>query len=178
MAIDSRRKRASVASLGLLFLGASVVPDGSFAVGDRQAIASSYYGIDSTVAWIDVGGGTAQLPDITSSGAVTLEINAGGEAALPAYTSTGTVTLEINLGGTGQLGPYTASGEVQPTNPASWTDAPTTESLWAVQNPTATTWDNGSTSWDLEGNVLTTVWDGVDDVWADEAGSPTTWVDA
>jgi len=114
MALDSARKRASVASLGLAFLGASVVPDGSFAVGDRQTIANSYYGIDSTTSGIDVGGGTATLEAYDSSGAITLEINAGGgTATLSAYSSSGTVSLEINAGGgTAQLGNYGSSGQV------------------------------------------------------------------
>ncbi len=56
-----------------------------------------------------------------------------------------------------------------------WSDATTNTSLWAVKNPTATTWDGGTTTWDFEGNVETTSWDGIDDVWTDEANTPVTW---
>jgi len=179
MAIDSRRKRASIASLGLAFLGASIVPDGSLAVGDRQTVANSYYGIDSTVAGIDVGGGTAQLENYGSSGAITLEINLGGDGQLGVYGSTGTVTLEVNVGGDGQLESYSSSGQVQVGEaPEIWSDVPTNASIWTHQNPTETTWDNNTTFWDLNGNTYVTNWDSDDDTWSDETGNPTTWTDS
>ncbi len=55
MPIDSLRKRASIASLGLAFLGPSIVPDGSFVAADRQVIANSYYGITASTGGIQVG---------------------------------------------------------------------------------------------------------------------------
>jgi len=112
MAIDSRQKRASIASLGLAFLGASIVPGGSFAVGDRQTIANSYYGIDSTVTGIDVGG-ELQIDNFTAEGVVTLEINTGGESQLEVFDAEGGVSLEINVGGTSQLLEFTSTGGIQ-----------------------------------------------------------------
>jgi hypothetical protein len=112
MAIDSRRKRASVAALGLAFLGPSIVPDGSFVQADRQAIAHSYYGILAGGAFVQIGG-TAQLEAFTSTGGITLERAIGGTSQLEAFTSTGGITLERVIGGTAQLEAFTSSGVIQ-----------------------------------------------------------------
>lgn len=45
MAIDSQRKRQSIASVGFVGLQPTITPDGSFSQGDRQTIGYSYYGI-------------------------------------------------------------------------------------------------------------------------------------
>jgi len=112
MAIDSLRKRASIASLGLAFLGPSVVPDGTLGVEDRQTIANSYYGIDSTVNGVTIGG-TSQLGAFDSTGGITLERTIGGTAQLLAFDATGGITLERTLGGTSQLAAFTSSGFIQ-----------------------------------------------------------------
>ncbi len=109
MAIDSRAKRASVASLALAFIGPSVQPDSSITVFDRQTIAGSYYGIDSTTQGIDAGG-DLQLGNFDLTGTATLEINAGGDLQLAAFDLEGGATLEINAGGNLQLGGYELEG--------------------------------------------------------------------
>lgn len=45
MAIDTATKRASIAAIGLLAVGPTVVPTGGFDQADRQVIAYSYAGI-------------------------------------------------------------------------------------------------------------------------------------
>ena len=45
MAIDSALKRASIAAIGSLFIGPSVIADGSFDQADRQTIGYGYAGI-------------------------------------------------------------------------------------------------------------------------------------
>ena len=112
MAIDSRRKRASVAGLALAFLGPSVVPDGSFAQGDRQAIAHSYYGINAASGIVEIGG-TSQLEAFASSGGITLERVIGGTSQLLAFDATGGITLERTLGGTSQLLAFSSTGGIQ-----------------------------------------------------------------
>jgi hypothetical protein len=112
MAIDSLRKRASIASLGLAFLCPSVVPDGSFVQADRQTIGHSYYGIAAGSAFVTIGG-TSQLEPFTASGGITLERVIGGTGQLEPFTATGGITLERTLGGTGQLNPFTSSGGIQ-----------------------------------------------------------------
>jgi hypothetical protein len=111
MAIDSLRKRASVASLGLAFLGPSVVADGSFIQGDRQTIGHGYYGINVGAGAVELGG-TSQLEAFTSSGGITLERVIGGTSQLEAFTSTGGITLERTIGGTSQLAAFTSSGVI------------------------------------------------------------------
>ena len=111
MAIDTRRKRASVAVLGLAFLGPSIVPDGTIASADRQAVAHSYYGIDAGAGSIDIGG-TSQLGVFTSSGGITLEQVIGGTSQLGVFTSSGGITLEQVIGGTSQLNAFTSSGGI------------------------------------------------------------------
>lgn len=100
MAIDSRRKRASIASLGLAFLGASIVPDGSFAQGDRQTIGNSYYGIDAAVPIVQIGG-TSQLEAFDATGGITIELVIGGTSQIEAFTSSGVITAgaEVEEGG-------------------------------------------------------------------------------
>lgn len=46
MAIDTQRKRQSIAAISAYFIGPAIVPDSSFAQGDRQAIGYGYYGIN------------------------------------------------------------------------------------------------------------------------------------
>lgn len=58
-----------------------------------------------------------------------------------------------------------------------WSAATTNTSLWYAQNPTETTWDAGATYWDLDGNVYQTLWDNIDDTWADTTPTATTWTD-
>lgn len=45
MAIDSERKRKSIAAISLYALGPTAVADGSFNQADRQTIGYGYYGI-------------------------------------------------------------------------------------------------------------------------------------
>ena len=112
MAIDSRRKRASIAGLALAFLAPSVVPDGTIGVADRQTIAHSYYGIDSSVVGVTIGG-TSQLGVFDATGGITLERTLGGTSQLLTFDSTGGITLERTLGATSQLNPFTSSGGIQ-----------------------------------------------------------------
>jgi len=112
MAIDSRRKRASIAGLALAFLAPSVVPDGTIGVADRQTIAHSYYGIDSSVSGVTVGD-TSQLGVFDATGGITLERTLGGTSQLLTFDSTGGITLERTLGATSQLNPFTSSGFIQ-----------------------------------------------------------------
>lgn len=58
-----------------------------------------------------------------------------------------------------------------------WSTATTNASTWFVQNPEETTWDAGATFWDLNGNVYITLWDNIDNTWADQASNATTWSD-
>lgn len=67
MAIDTPRKRMSVAAISLYPLGPVLVPDGSFAVADRQTIGYGYYGIIADVAIAE----TAGVVCIKSSSAAT-----------------------------------------------------------------------------------------------------------
>lgn len=112
MAIDSRRKRASVAALGLAFLGPSIVPDGTLGAEDRQVVAHSYYGIAAGGAFVEIGG-TSQLEALASTGGITLERVIGGTSQLEAHTSTGGVTLERVIGGTSQLAAFASGGAIQ-----------------------------------------------------------------
>ena len=48
----------------------------------------------------------------------------------------------------------------------SWSDVTPNSSTWNVKNPTETVWDSGTTSWDLNGNVYSTFWDGIDNAWS------------
>ena len=45
MAVDTRRKRASVVSVGRPWLRPAIVPDGTLGQADRQTVANGYYGI-------------------------------------------------------------------------------------------------------------------------------------
>ena len=116
MAIDSRRKRASIAVLGLAFLGPSVVPDGTLGTADRQVIASSYYGITSGVVGKTLGD-VSQLEVLTSTGGLdeTSNHTIGDVSQLEAFASTGglTVTGNVTLGDTSQLQPFTSTGGIQ-----------------------------------------------------------------
>lgn len=112
MAIDSRRKRASVAALGLAFLGPSVVPDGKLGQQDRQSVANSYYGIEAGGSFVTIGD-TSQLDAITSTGGITLERVIGGTSQLEGYDASGGITTERVLGGTSQIGAFGASGAIQ-----------------------------------------------------------------
>jgi hypothetical protein len=112
MAIDSRRKRASIAGLALAFLAPSVVPDSTIGVADRQTIAHSYYGIDSSVSGVTIGD-TSQLGVFDATGGITLERTLGGTSQLLTFDSTGGITLERTLGATSQLNPFTSSGGIQ-----------------------------------------------------------------
>jgi hypothetical protein len=47
MAIDSATKRASIAAIGLMSIGPTVIPTGSFDAADRLVIAYSYSGISA-----------------------------------------------------------------------------------------------------------------------------------
>jgi len=112
MAIDNRRKRASIAALGLAFLGPSVVPDGTLAQADRQAIAHSYYGIEAGGAIVQIGA-TCQLENYAATGGITLERILGGTSQLENHGATGGITLERTLGGTSQIAAFTSSGGIQ-----------------------------------------------------------------
>ena len=115
MAIDSLRKRASIASLGLAFLGPSVVPDGSLGNKDFQVVANSYYGIQVAAATHTIGG-TSQLGAFDSSGAIKVgsAITLGGTSQLEAYDSSGglNVQTQLTLGGTSQLEAYDSTGGI------------------------------------------------------------------
>lgn len=56
-----------------------------------------------------------------------------------------------------------------------WVEASSISSTWNVLNPEATVWDAGATTWDLDGNVNRTVWDGVDTAYTDQTGTTVTW---
>jgi len=114
MAIDSRRKRASIASLGLAFLGASIVPDGSLAQADRQTVANSYYGIEAGGAFVQIGG-TSQLEAFDASGGITLERIIGGTSQLEAYDSSGGITVgenAVEVGAVSQIEAFDSSGGI------------------------------------------------------------------
>jgi len=114
MAIDSRRKRASIACLGLAFLGPSIVPDGSLSAPDRQVVANSYYGI--TAATGKTIGGTGQLEAFTSSGTLAVQTNhtIGASSALEAFTSSGTLVVVVpkTIGDSSQLEAFGATGGI------------------------------------------------------------------
>ena len=63
MAIDTATKRASIAAIGLMAIGPSVIPTGSFDQADRQAIGYSYSGIlaGSPVVPADIDANTDQV---------------------------------------------------------------------------------------------------------------------
>lgn len=109
MAIDTQRKRASVASLGLAFLGASIVPDGSFVEGDRQTIGHGYYGLSTAATEVSIGG-TSQLNPLTSSGTIANDVVVGGSSQLNPVTSSGGITSDVVVGGPSQLNPLTSEG--------------------------------------------------------------------
>ena len=96
MAIDSRNKRASIIAIGAIFMGPSVVPDGLIGDEDRHAIAGSYYGITSGSVPVTIGG-TTQMGDYDSSGAVTRERVIGGTTQMGDYDSSGAVTTTSGL---------------------------------------------------------------------------------
>ena len=112
MAIDSRSKRASIASLGLAFLGASVVPTGTIAAADRLTVGHSYYGIAAGSGQIELGA-TSQIGAYAASGVLTIEQVLGATSQIGAYDATGVLTVEQALGATSQLGAYSASGVIQ-----------------------------------------------------------------
>jgi len=116
MAIDSLRKRASVASLGLPFLGPSVVPDSSLSAPDRQVVANSYYGILAG-GGVKTIGGTSQLELITSTGGLDVQTNhtIGGVSQLELFTATGVIDVlgPKTVGGVSQLEVFAASGGIQ-----------------------------------------------------------------
>ena len=111
MSLTPLRSRASTVSLGLPFMGPSVVPDGSLAQGDRQAIGYGYYDILAGSAFVTIGG-TSQIEAVTSTGGITLERMLGGTSQIGPITSTGTITLERVLGGTSQIGSITSTGTI------------------------------------------------------------------
>ena len=110
MAIDSRAKRASIASLGLAFLGASVTPSGTIAAADRQTIAHSYYGIAAGTGIVEIGATTQISGAYAASGTLTIEQLLGATSQIGAYSSSGVLTIEQELGATSQLGAYSSSG--------------------------------------------------------------------
>lgn len=112
MAIDSVRKRASIASLGLAFLGASIIPDGTLGQEDRQTIANSYYGISAGGSFVQIGD-TSQLGAVVSSGGITRERVLGDTSQIGVIASSGGLTLERVLGDTSQLLGYSSSGVIQ-----------------------------------------------------------------
>ena len=111
MAIDTLAKRASVASLGLAFLGPSIIPSGTIGAAERQVSAHSYYGILAGAGETTLGG-TSQLENYASSGGITLERVVGATSQIEAYTSSGGITLERVLGGTSQLQAFTSSAVI------------------------------------------------------------------
>jgi hypothetical protein len=59
MAIDTATKRASIAAIGLMRNGPTVVPSGSFDQADRQVIGYSYSGILATASAVSEGASTS-----------------------------------------------------------------------------------------------------------------------
>jgi len=64
------------------------------------------------------------------------------------------------------------SWAVSSNNSATWGQEASNSSLWQYQNPIATEWD---ADWDLTGNVIITVWDGIDNQWAVETSNAPAW---
>ena len=94
--------------------------------------------------------------------------------------------MSIALIVTGGYGNGTLSGDIAHivtrgyeigTEVSLWSAASTSSSLWYAQNPAETTWDSGTTFWDLDGNVYQTLWDNIDETWADQTGNSVTWTD-
>ena len=73
MAVDTAKKRKSVAAIGLIMVGPVVVPDSSIDAGDRYTIGYSYSGITinatPTAGFVSIG--SIQL--ITPRAIVTLQ---------------------------------------------------------------------------------------------------------
>lgn len=93
-----------------------------------------------------------------------LVIDTDDPDAFGPFTITGT-----NLGGSADSNSFNVTvAEI-------WDDASTNSATWYVKNPTETIWDGDATFWDQNGNVLTTLWDNIDDTWTDEPGNPVTW---
>ncbi|MCP3669170.1 MAG: hypothetical protein GY814_01775 [Gammaproteobacteria bacterium] len=101
MAIDSRAKRASIACLGLAFLGPSITIDGSLSQADRQVVAHSYYGILATEGTKTIGG-TSQLEAFDAAGGIKVQKQGtlGGVSQLEAFDAAGGITVERTIGGT------------------------------------------------------------------------------
>ena len=58
-----------------------------------------------------------------------------------------------------------------------WSEQAGASATYYVTNPTETTWDAGSTQWDLIGNVSQTLWDSIDNAWAAQSGNSVTWTE-
>ena len=58
-----------------------------------------------------------------------------------------------------------------------WSEQTGTSTTYYVKNPTETTWDGGSTFWDLSGNVYQTLWDNIDDTWAAASTTSAIWTE-
>lgn len=114
MAIDTARKRASVASLGLAFLGASIVPDGSFVEGDRQTIGHGYYGLSTAATEVTIGATTQLTGAFDSTGGITNDVVIGATTQLTnTFDSTGGITNDVVIGATVQLtGAFDATGGI------------------------------------------------------------------
>ncbi len=114
MAISTLRDRQSIVSINALFSGPSVVPDGSFAQGDRQTIGYGYYGINVGTT-VTTSGGTSQLDPITASGGLDVGRKLGAVSQLELITATGGIDVlsPKTLGAISQLEAFTASGGLQ-----------------------------------------------------------------
>jgi len=58
-----------------------------------------------------------------------------------------------------------------------WTDTTSTTEDWQQSSYGATTWDAGTTKWDISGNVYKTEWDVPGESWTDTSSTSESWVD-
>lgn len=199
MAIDSANKRFSMMNLGTQPIF-PLFPPGGTAIddGDKYHLLGLYSGIalsstpapifTGTIADISITYDTGTYSyDLSTyfTSATSYSIAPTVEAGWSFNTST--AELIVDTDDINTFGPYTITGTNVGGSADSnafniavaeiWSAATTNASSWYRENPTETTWDGGTTFWDLNGNVYDTLWDNIDNTWADQAGNSVTWTD-
>lgn len=199
MAIDSVNKRFSMMNLGTQPIFPLFPPGGiSIDDGDKYHLLGLYSGIALSSTPAPIFSGTiADISVIYDTGTYSYDLStyftdATSYSIAPAVEAgwsfnTSTAELIIDTDDISTFGPYiitaTNVGGSADSNAFGitvaeiWSAATTNTSLWYAQNPTETTWDGGTTYWDLDGNVYQTLWDNIDDTWADTTPTATTWTD-